>query len=956
MTVETLENRRVLAVTTLPGIMGTVYTDTNGSTTIDPGEGVQGAIVQLYQDDGDGIFEPGGDDAQVGGDVLTDANGEYCFDNLIQNENYFVQQLAQSVGGVDLAQQVSGLVEFVPQLIIDSFETTQTTAAFPPPVSNDQSALAFPNEVEVLGGERDLAVELQSGTSEVQLRVNPFGLSDVLIFDSSAGTVGTREVTWDGQDADGAGLSMGLGGRDLTQGGTLSGLTMRMGVDANGADARFRIYQGNPGNFSEVTVPIPATGGAATQWVFVPFTSFAGAVNANNVDAVQLILDTGNGSVDGQIDVIGVIGPNTADFANAVVIDLELDKSVDATQVNNGDTVTWTISLTNNAANANASATGVVVEDLLPNGVSFVSAAPSNGAYNSGTWTLSDPVAPGDVETLTLVTTVGSGITGGTVLENVAQVTAHDQQDIDSMPGNDDGDQSEDDEDNAQVTLGQFIDLELTKVVDTAMVSAGDQVTFTIAVNNNAGSANSAATGVQISDVLPNGLSLVSATPSGSGTFANGVWSLVDPLSPGATETLSIVASVDNNVVGDSKLTNTAQVSAANEQDADSTPGNDDGDQSEDDEAMAMLMVGSVIDLELDKSVNVTNVSSGDNIVWTISVTNNTANANAAATNVQVSDAIPAGLTLVSATPSGNGTFANGVWSLVDALAPGSNATLTIMTSVNDGLAGGAKIVNNAQVSNADQPDIDSDPNNDDGDQSEDDESMAMVQVNRQIDLELSKTVNVSNVLPGDQVTWTVTITNNPANANADATGVQVSDVLPSGVTFVSATPSVGTFAGNTWTLASDLAPGANATLSILTTVDNGASGAVENVAQVSAANESDIDSTPGNDDGDQSEDDEDNAAIQVSPLVIDLELEKTVSVSNVLPGDQVTWTVRITNNPANANADATGVQVSDVLPSGRDLRKCDSFSGEFRRQHLDAWWGPSTGSQRNIVDPNDGR
>jgi hypothetical protein len=47
------------------------------------------------------------------------------------------------------------------------------------------------------------------------------------------------------------------------------------------------------------------------------------------------------------------------------------------------------------------------------------------------------------------------------------------------------------------------------------------------------------------------------------------------------------------------------------------------------------------------------------------------------------------------------------------------------------------------------------------------------------------------------------------------------------------------------------------------------------NVAEVTAADQFDVDSTPDNDDGDQSEDDEDNEG--VSPQQADLELVKTV-------------------------------------------------------------------------------
>ncbi len=930
---ESLENRRVLAANAADSIVGTVFADQNGNGTMDVGEGITGAQVLLFQDNGDGVFDPA-TDTQVGVAATTDANGDYCFDDLDQNNTYFVQQPAQTADNKTLEERVSPALDFAPDLIIDEFQTPQTTIAVPPPVATDESSLQFPDETEVIGAERDLAVQLTSGNSEVQLRVNPFNLNDVLLFDSSAGTTGDRVITWDGLDNDGDALGLGLGGRDLTVGGTLTGISMLIGVDANGANGALRIFQGSTGTFSEATFPIPVTGGTATQWVNIPFSSFSGPVDPSNVDAIQLELLTGSSSVDGQIDVIGVSRAQVADFAHDCQIDLELIKDVDSNIVNAGDTVTWTVTITNNQANANAAATGVVVGDLLPAGITFTSATATSGTYNNttGEWTLGNAIVPGGSETLTIVTTVNSGLAGGTVIENVAQIAEHNEPDIDSNPNNDDGDQSEDDEDVESITLGSAIDLEITKVADTANVEPGGQVTFTITITNNANTANTAATGVQVEDTLPVGMTLVSGTPSGNGTFDpnTNVWTLVDPLAPGGQQTLTIVANVDSNVQGDSSLTNVAQVTAANEPDVDSNPNNDDGDQSEDDEDMAMFMVGAVVDLELTKDANVDSIDPGGNITWTLNVSNNATNANTAATNVTITDVLPAGVTLVSATPSGNGQFNGGIWSLIDPLQPGSVATLTLMTTV-DANVQVDKLTNIAQVSSVDQVDFDSTPGNDDGDQSEDDEAMAMVALNPQIDLELQKSVNASTVQTGDSVTWTVTLTNNPANANADATGVTVTDVIPAGLILVSATPNNGSFAGNTWSLANPLAPGGSATLTLVTTVDPTTTlTSITNVAQVAGANETDIDSTPGNDDGDQSEDDEDNATIQLTPSQIDLELNKTVNASNVNAGDSVTWTITVSNNAANANTDATGVMVTDVIPAGVSLISNSPSLGTF--------------------------
>ena len=59
----------------------------------------------------------------------------------------------------------------------------------------------------------------------------------------------------------------------------------------------------------------------------------------------------------------------------------------------------------------------------------------------------------GGTATLTLVATVDESAAGSSI-RNVVQVAAHDQTDLDSQPGNDDGNQSEDDEDSDVITIG----------------------------------------------------------------------------------------------------------------------------------------------------------------------------------------------------------------------------------------------------------------------------------------------------------------------------------------------------------------------------------------------------------------------------------------------------------------------------------------------------------------------
>ena len=87
----------------------------------------------------------------------------------------------------------------------------------------------------------------------------------------------------------------------------------------------------------------------------------------------------------------------------------------------------------------------------------------------------------------------------------------------------------------------QQADLAIAKTVSDATPNVGDQITFTITLTN---AGPDAATGVQVTDLLPAGLTFVSATPS-QGTYdhVTGVWT-VGTVSPGAPQTLTITATV----------------------------------------------------------------------------------------------------------------------------------------------------------------------------------------------------------------------------------------------------------------------------------------------------------------------------------------------------------------------------------------------------------------------------
>src|SRR4029077_4712115 len=125
-------------------------------------------------------------------------------------------------------------------------------------------------------------------------------------------------------------------------------------------------------------------------------------------------------------------------------------------------------------------------------------------------------------------------------------------------------------------------------------------------------------------------------------------------------------------------------------------------------------------------------------------------------------------------------------------------------------------------------------------------------------------------------------------NGPSNATGVQVTDLLPAGLTFVSAVPSVGTYTSGTglWNIGA-MANGANATLSIVATVTG--TTAVTNTATKTA--ETQPDQTAANN----------SASATVTGQAADIAITKTVSNPTPNFGANVTFTITATNNgPSN--------------------------------------------------------
>ena len=218
-------------------------------------------------------------------------------------------------------------------------------------------------------------------------------------------------------------------------------------------------------------------------------------------------------------------------------------------------------------------------------------------------------------------------------------------------------------------------------------------------------------------------------------------------------------------------------------------------------------------------------------------------------------------------------------------------------------------------------------------------------------DLSLTQAVSNTALSVGNSVTFTITLNN---SGPASATGVKVKDLLPAGINFTNATSSIGTYNSQTgiWNVGT-VASGSNATLTLTGTILNAASAsAYTNVAEIVAAKQFDPDSAINNNDPT-----EDDYTSIVAPVVkLDLSKKFTSVTQEVdgdgngtpeqfiaLPGDNVSFQIKVTNNGA---ASATDVKIKDdltkVLPVGLTVQSLGLDGGI----NLDASGGGDGNSQ----------
>jgi uncharacterized repeat protein (TIGR01451 family) len=476
----------------------------------------------------------------------------------------------------------------------------------------------------------------------------------------------------------------------------------------------------------------------------------------------------------------------SADTAVSPAADLELTKSDSPDPVPAGGLLTYTLGVHNAGP---SSAAAVQLTDTLPAGVTFESATPSQGSCSEtagivdcGLGTLADEA------NASVVIKIRPQSTG--TITNQANVLSL-ALDAD-MPDN---------SASAETTVVPAADLSLTKTDSPDPLLLGQQLTYTLTVQN---SGPETATAVSLTDTLPGDVTFDSATPTqGSCSESAGtVTCALDAIADAGSASVEI------------KVTPQATGTIINE----ATVSSEVGDpNTADNSASVQTTVDPVADLSVSKSDSPDPILVEELLTYSLSVHN--AGPSSAA-GVSLTDDLPAGVTFDSAVPSqGTCSEESGVVTCTFGTLADED-TVTVEIKVRPQAAG--------SISN--QADVTSDTHDP---ASADNSASTETTVNRVADLSLTKSDSPDPAVVNEQVTYTLSIHNSgPSNA----TGVSVTDTLPGGVNYESATPSQGTCSEAAGTVSCALGTvtnGSDATVTIR--IRPQSAGAITNEASVTS-------------------------------------------------------------------------------------------------------------------------
>ncbi|MDO5848882.1 MAG: hypothetical protein Q4P18_05060 [Methanobrevibacter sp.] len=511
--------------------------------------------------------------------------------------------------------------------------------------------------------------------------------------------------------------------------------------------------------------------------------------------------------------------------------DLWINETISNPNPSFGDEITISIKVGNDGPD---DATGVVVSDLIPDGLVWVS-DDGEGSFDAGVWDVG-VLSVGETRTLAIVCRVNK--------------TGQFANDVDVF-GNEYDHDLTNNNDSKSIHVDKTVDLWINETVTNLNPNFKGELTIIIEVGNDG---PDDATGVVVSDLIPDGLVWVS--DDGEGSFDAGVWD-VGVLSVGETRTLAIVCRVNKT----GQFANDVEVNG-NEHDLDLTNNFDS----------KTIDVAPAADLSIVKTVDNKRPDYGDVVKWTIKVKNNGPDS---ANNVKVAEKLSEGLMIINYdSTSGNYDVDSGIWN-VNSIEPGCSEFLNVY----------CKVIKTGNIKNdvsviADEYDNDLTNN----------KHSESVSSQPTVDLAVEILANNSNPDYKQKVLLTLIATNNGPD---DATGVSVAYNIPDGLILVG---SDGDFDNGLWNIG-NLKVGENKILNLEFSVNK--TGDIINHGVIS-----------GNEFETNLENNNGLNTLHVRPAV-DLDISKSASKLTYSIGEFIEYIVKVKNNgPDNAH----NVVVEDIM------------------------------------------
>jgi uncharacterized repeat protein (TIGR01451 family) len=627
--------------------------------------------------------------------------------------------------------------------------------------------------------------------------------------------------------------------------------------------------ESEPGVVTWPAFALAGDGGRTTRLVIV-------AVDDPLLAGVDAMTNTVTATTLNELDE----SDNTGQDVNTVnaAPDLALTKNDSNVTVEPGDILAYTLGYANLG---NQEATGVIITETVPTHTTFDSAASSPG------WTCPDTIctytidalAAGESDSVQFAVNVVTPLpTGVTQIDNTATITNDGSNGVDPTPTNNIA--------STVTPVDASPDLSVTKSDGVATVTPGETVVYQLIVTN---SGNQAATGVYVTDALPAYTTFVGASDGGSQTTLGVVTWPTFELSGGAIVARTVTVAVATPFPADTNIiTNTATVADDSSNGSDPTPENNT--------ATDVDTVNAAPDLLLTKDDGLTTVSPGSTLIYRLVITNT---GNQIAAGIRLTDTLPAHTTFSLASDAGQETASGSgivTWPTFN-LPGGASVTCILVVTVDTPLPAGVTAITNIAALRdnrgftASATDIDV--------------------VDASPILVLDKTNTVTTTVPGATLNYTLTLTN---NGNQAATGIIITDTLPTDVAFVAA--SDGGFEivpGIVAWLVFDLpGGGASATRHLVVTVNPTLPAGLEMLINTAhAVDDRGYAATAHHAD-----------AVVAAP---DLALAKDDGGSTPRPGDILAYTLSYANL---GNQDATGVVIAETVPEYTTFNAAASSPG----------------------------